>query len=158
MVTIRSTRYDGFPVSCFPLVFFYFVWTGNLFLFIFSPHPFYIPDTIFALFLSPSPSLDVTQIRGHSSRLFSAPPTTVRAFVYIARRLQSLLPPSTRIELRLPTTLQDALSSRFLFHFFFHFCTKTRKIKVRTTWGWNPRTNSTTTVFRGYTVIKTKHG
>ena len=48
--------------------------TGNLFLSFFSPHPFYIPDTLFALFLSPSPSLDVTQIRGHSKQALLRPP------------------------------------------------------------------------------------
>ena len=37
---------------------------------------------------------------GSLSRLFSALPTTVRDFVCVARRLQLLLPSSTRIELR----------------------------------------------------------
>ena len=33
-------------------------------------------------------------------------PTTVRAFIFIERRLQPLLPFSTRIELRVPTLLR----------------------------------------------------
>ena len=51
--------------------------------------------TVFALFLSPSPSLHVTQLQGHYSvsRLFPPPPTTaVRAFIFIARRLQPYQP------------------------------------------------------------------
>ena len=53
-----------------------------------------IPSVIFALFFSPYRSLDVSQIDtagSLSSRLFSPLPTTVRAFIFIAKRLQLFL-------------------------------------------------------------------
>ena len=55
-----------------------------------------ITCTMFALFVSPSPSLVVTQIRG----LFSPLPTTVRAFICVAKIITTgpFLPSSTCIE------------------------------------------------------------
>ena len=77
-------------------------------LFIFFAHPIYYSRTFF---LSISPSLDVTQIQGHYKQAFLPPlPTTAHAFVSIARRLQTFLSSSTRIDSRLPTLL-GALSN-----------------------------------------------
>ena len=42
---------------------------------------------------------------GSQSRLFSPLPTTVLAFIFIARRVQHFLPSSTRVEFCLPTLL-----------------------------------------------------
>ena len=58
---------------------------------------FPIPSIILARFLSPARSPDVNSDPGSLSRLFSPLPTTVRAFMFIARRLQLSLPSSTRI-------------------------------------------------------------
>ena len=52
-------------------------------------------------FLSLSPAVDVTPIQGHLSRLLSPLPLTVRAYVFIARRLEPFLSSSTRIKVRL---------------------------------------------------------
>ena len=61
-----------------------------------------------------SPSLPAApQIRGHIA-VGPSPllPTTVRGFIFIARRIQCFLPSSTRVELYLPTLLlRDALTS-----------------------------------------------
>ena len=62
-------------------------------------HAIYYPRT--ALALRPSSKSDPGSHSGPSSPL----PTTVRAFVFIAKRLQHFLPPSTRVELYLPTLL-----------------------------------------------------
>ena len=58
-----------------------------------------IPSIIFALFISPSPSLGVPHIQVHSSRLLFPLPTMVHAFVFIARRLQPILLWSISIDL-----------------------------------------------------------
>ena len=66
---------------------------------------------ILALLSRSSPG--VTQIRGHMS--YSGPssplPTSVLAFIFIARRIQHFLPSSTRVELYLLSTLLEARSS-----------------------------------------------
>ena len=68
---------------------------------------FFIPFIILAsLALPPSSSSDPGSHSGPSSPL----PTTVRAFLFVARRIQRFLPSSTRVELYLPTLL-GALSS-----------------------------------------------
>ena len=58
------------------------------------------------LALPPSSNSDPGSHSGPSFPL----PTTVRAFIFIARRIQHFLPSSTRVELYLPTLL-DTLSS-----------------------------------------------
>ncbi|CAN0495129.1 unnamed protein product, partial [Laminaria digitata] len=44
-------------------------------------------------------------VPGSHSRLFSLPPSTVRAFAFVARRGQHFLPSSTRVEFCSPTLL-----------------------------------------------------
>ena len=57
----------------------------------------------------------MTRIRGHIASSSSPSPLRFMPCIFIARRLQPLLPPSTRVELRLPTL--GALSSCFFFLF-----------------------------------------
>ena len=68
------------------------VFVARLVLRVFLAHPIYI---IFAL--SPTRNSDP----GSPSMLFSPLPTTLRGFIFIATRLQPLLPSSTRIEFTL---------------------------------------------------------
>ena len=63
-------------------------------------HPIYYPRTTLAL---PPSSSSITQIRGQLSRLFSPLPTTVRAFIFIARIMHHFLPSSARVESYRPT-------------------------------------------------------
>ena len=75
----------------------------------FSNYFFFIPFIILALLspsLPPSSNSDPGSQSGRSSPL----PTTVRAFLFIARNIQHFLPSSTRVEWYLPTLLR-ALSS-----------------------------------------------
>ena len=67
-------------------------------------HPIYYPRTTLAL--PPTSNSDPGSHSGRSSSL----PTSARAFIFIARRIQHFLPSSTRVELYLPTLL-GALSS-----------------------------------------------
>ena len=64
---------------------------------------FSIPFIIFALLSLSLHSRNSDP--GSQSRLFSPLPTTVRAFIFIARRVQHFLPSSTRVEFCLPTLL-----------------------------------------------------
>ena len=65
----------------------------------FLPRSIYYPRTTLAL--SPSSNSDPGSHSGPSSPL----PTTVRAFIYVARRIRHFLSSSTRVELYLPTLL-----------------------------------------------------
>ena len=64
---------------------------------VFFLHPIHYPCTTLAL--PPSSNSDAGSPSGPSSPL----PTTVRAFIFIASRIQHFLPSSTRVELYLPT-------------------------------------------------------
>ena len=75
---------------------------------VFFGHPIYYPRT--TLVLPPSSDSDP---RAHSSPL----PTTVGAFIVIARIIQHSLPSSTRVELYLPTLLGALSSYLILFTF-----------------------------------------
>ena len=85
-------------------------------------HPIYYPRTILAL--PPSSNSDPGSYSGPSFLL----PTTVRAFIFIARRTQHFLPSSTRVEL---------CSQQLIL--FLHFC-KYSLISPR--WESNSRTNA----------------
>ena len=104
-VSGRAPRVGKSGNSAAPLFFFFFT------------IPAYYPRTIIL-----SRSLQVAaEIRGHIAG--SPPPSpirTVRAYIFIARRIQHFLPSSTRLEMYLPTLL-GALSSGILF-IFLHFC------------------------------------
>ena len=99
-----------------------------------TPYPFgrWSSDTYFfarafyylrILFFSSSPCVSYSSRRnsdpGSLNRLFSLLPTMVRAFVFIARRLQPFIPLSTSIEVCVPTRSQvlSAVSSSFDFLF-----------------------------------------
>ena len=84
-------------------------------------HPVYFPRTTLAL--PPSSTSDPGSQSGPSSPL----PTTVRAFVFIARRIQLFLPSSTRVELCLPTLLLIALSA--VDPSFLHLCRPSLEIR-----------------------------
>ena len=77
----------------------------------FFGHPIYYPRT--TLVLPPSSDSDPRAHSGRSSPL----PTTVGAFIVIARIIQHFLPSSTRVELYLPTLLGALSSYPILFTF-----------------------------------------
>ena len=70
-----------------------------------------ISSIIFALVLCPSPSLHVTQTRGHSAGSSFPLPTTARAFVFIDRITQRFLPSSTPVELLFLSSWHQAINS-----------------------------------------------
>ena len=82
------------------------------------------PSIVLARFLSSSPFLDVSQIHGYSKQALLPPPHYGTCLLFFVRRLQPVLPSSTRMELR-PPTLLGALDSGFLF--IFYFCKYTQK-------------------------------
>ena len=86
-----------------------------VFVCLFDARPIYLLRSLFFSFL-PLPRLN-SDLRS-LSRLCSPLPTTARAFIFIARRVQSFFPSSTRIESRLPA-LRVALSSAVAFCIFF---------------------------------------
>ena len=77
---------------------------GPLFSFVFGSSHLLLSLCFSFPFSLPRPNSDLGQIR----RLFSPVPTTVRAFISIARRLQPFLPSSARNELR-PLKVADCL-------------------------------------------------
>ena len=109
---------------------------GDDFFFIFISIPF----IIFALLSLSLHSRNSDP--GSQSRLFSPLPTTVRAFIFIARRVQHFLPSSTRVEFCLPTLL-SALGN--------NWCLSRKKPCVLAPAGvWTH--NSNLSSIRGYTL------
>ena len=111
------------------------IYTSYMYIYIFS-----IPFIIFALLSLSLHSRNSDP--GSQSRLFSPLPTTVRAFIFIARRVQHFLPSSTRVEFCLPTLL-SALGN--------NWCLSRKKPCVLAPAGvWTH--NSNLSSIRGYTL------